>query len=310
MENGQNKSETTQLDFSQIAQNLAESLGISPLLTSQKANWNQALLGYYEHPGAVLDTHTIPFHCLELIDDGNSSHFRHIGEKHSYKEVHRGEIFLCPANTDHSITWTEKLNFSLLVFHPLIFEQFAEALDISQPIEFVPQLHVSNPWIHKILDILKIDLKNGCPEGSLHGQEIMIELTKYLIENYTAFNPKILNEVGKLPNRTLKQVLEYIDINLEKDFDLQDLANVANYSKYHFLRSFKASTGISPCSYRLYRRIERGQILLKITTESIATVAKQCGFSDPKHFSKEFKEKTGINPRKFREQCKYVQIIV
>ncbi|TAE61220.1 MAG: AraC family transcriptional regulator [Nostocales cyanobacterium] len=297
-------------EFIEIAVNLTDSVGVTPLLSSEKSNWKQVFLAYYQHPGAVLDTHTVPFHCLESIDYGSSHHLRRIGERYSHQQVHGGEFFVCPANTDHSITWTEHLNFSLLVFNPLMFKQQGEELEISKPIEFIPQLHISNTWLQEVINVLKIDLKNGCPDGSLYGQEIIEKLTKCLIENYTAFNPKISQQIGKLPKPTLKEVLEYIDTNLEQDFDLQNLADVAHYSKYHFLRSFETSTGMTPCTYRSLRRIERSQILLKTTSDSIASIATQCGFSNSKYFSKEFKRKTGINPRKFREQCKYVQIII
>lgn len=300
-----------QSDFIKTAKELVDQLGVLPLLTSANANWDQAFLAHYEYPGAVLDTHKIPFHCLEVIDYGAiSPHYRLIGEKRSHNDIHGGEIFLCPADTEHRIIWTKKLNFSLLVFNPIVFEQLAEELEISKPIEFIPQLHSSNTWIQKAINTLKIHLKNGCPDGSIRSQEIIIELIKVLLDNYTTFKTKILKQNGKLANNILKEVLEFIDVNLENEFDLNILAKKTHYDIYHFRHLFKNSVGISPGQYILLQRIERAQVLLKKTSYPIKAVAKKYGFADQRYFTKIFRKKLGICPTEFREQCKYVQIII
>lgn len=45
--------------------------------------------------------------------------------------------------------------------------------------------------------------------------------------------------------KKVKSVLEYIEENLTEPFSMEELAKVAGYSKYHFIRVFTEVTGLS-----------------------------------------------------------------
>ncbi|MEO1307688.1 MAG: AraC family transcriptional regulator [Pseudomonadota bacterium] len=99
--------------------------------------------------------------------------------------------------------------------------------------------------------------------------------------------------------RMLARVAEYVDANLEQTIGLDDLAGVANLSSFHFHRSFRAATGITPHRYVTARRIERARRLLA-TDMPAAQVAFACGFASQSHFGQVFKAATGLTPRAYR----------
>ena len=106
---------------------------------------------------------------------------------------------------------------------------------------------------------------------------------------------------GVLPHRKLRTVIEYITENLEGSPRLDQMAAVAQLSPSHFMRQFKAATGLAPHQYVIARRVERAQHLLKSDDEvALAEVAVRVGFADQSHFSVHFKRIVGVTPRQFR----------
>lgn len=88
----------------------------------------------------------------------------------------------------------------------------------------------------------------------------------------------------------INKALDYIDANIEKQFTLEELADVANFSKFHFHRIFYSIIRETPFQFILRVRLEKAATLI-ITNpyESITQIAFQCGFSDISVFSRNFK---------------------
>ncbi len=107
-----------------------------------------------------------------------------------------------------------------------------------------------------------------------------------------------------LPRAEMAKILPAL-AHLEQDFaqddSVEDYAKLCNLSTYHFIRTFRRYTGMSPCRYRAKLRIERACELLQDRTQSVEAVAKQVGYADPIHFSKQFKQYTGCAPRSYRK---------
>jgi AraC family transcriptional regulator len=100
----------------------------------------------------------------------------------------------------------------------------------------------------------------------------------------------------------INKALDFIDQNLEKDISLDELANAANFSKYHFSRIFLAFINETPFQFVLRVRLEKAATLLLSNPEvSITEIAWQCGFSDIVIFSRNFKKRFGHSATQYRE---------
>ena len=107
---------------------------------------------------------------------------------------------------------------------------------------------------------------------------------------------------GVLPRHKVRRVIEYIMENLENNPTLEQMAEVAHLSPYHFARQFKAATGLAPHRFVITRRIERAQHLLRTNGGlGLAEVAFRSGFANQSHFCLHFKRIAGVTPRRFRE---------
>lgn len=101
---------------------------------------------------------------------------------------------------------------------------------------------------------------------------------------------KQLSKQEKIYWSRINKALDYIESNFEKQFTLDELAEVANFSKYHFHRIFASMIGETPFQFILRVRLERAASLLVTSNEeSITNIAYQCGFTDISIFSRNFK---------------------
>jgi AraC-like DNA-binding protein len=89
-----------------------------------------------------------------------------------------------------------------------------------------------------------------------------------------------------------------LNSQLDQDLHLDALANQVGVSKFHLIRLFKKSFGLTPHQYLIERRLNRALELLP--NMPVNEVAAAIGFSDASSFGKAFKQKFGITPSLFK----------
>lgn len=105
---------------------------------------------------------------------------------------------------------------------------------------------------------------------------------------------------GGLTRRQIRQVVDYMNANLHNDIALTDLASLLELSRFHFVRTFKQSTGLPPHQFLLARRIERAKELLAERDLSIAEVSRRTGFHGATQLTRTFRKLVGTTPTAFR----------
>ncbi|MEM7040931.1 MAG: AraC family transcriptional regulator, partial [Bacteroidota bacterium] len=103
--------------------------------------------------------------------------------------------------------------------------------------------------------------------------------------------------------RRVSNARNYVDEHFLEDLNLDDLASLANLSKYHFLRCFKQVYGHSPYQYVIARRLQHGRELVRQNQHSLTEIAYLTGFSDRRAFNKAFKKAYGLGPTDYRKSC-------
>lgn len=100
----------------------------------------------------------------------------------------------------------------------------------------------------------------------------------------------------------LRRARDHADRSYTRSLTLDELAAVACLSKYHFLRLFKSTYGVTPMEYLSRRRIERAQDLLRATNLTVTEVCMAVGFSSLGSFSSRFRTLVGENPSDFQQR--------
>jgi len=83
---------------------------------------------------------------------------------------------------------------------------------------------------------------------------------------------------------------------------LASLAQRAALSRYHFLRSFRSVTGVTPYRYLLNRRLSLAAQRLREDSASVLQIATDTGFADLSEFTRRFRAHFGHPPGVWRAQ--------
>lgn len=95
------------------------------------------------------------------------------------------------------------------------------------------------------------------------------------------------------------RVVELLRQRFAGPLSLDELAETAGLSKFHFIRLFHEEVGLAPHAFQLQLRVSRARELLDSGT-SVVEVAAACGFADQAHFSRCFKRAVGYTPGVFQ----------
>lgn len=101
--------------------------------------------------------------------------------------------------------------------------------------------------------------------------------------------------------RRLNRVLDHISAHLAENLTLEELAEVANFSPYHFHRLFSAWMGETLGDFLRRRRLEwSAHALLADRRETVLATALDCGFASGEVFARAFRQHFGMTPTDWR----------
>ena len=102
------------------------------------------------------------------------------------------------------------------------------------------------------------------------------------------------------PPESLRTIRAYVDRHFASALTVERLAAMAGISPFHFIRSFRTLTGMTPHQYLRSKRIERAQELLVTTPMPVTEICDAVGFQSLGSFSSTFRRLTGEAPGAYR----------
>ncbi|WP_150274901.1 AraC family transcriptional regulator [Paenibacillus tepidiphilus] len=96
------------------------------------------------------------------------------------------------------------------------------------------------------------------------------------------------------------KVIRYIEDNSHRKLSLALLAEIAGFSKYHFIRLFTAAAGVTPVAYVNRVRLQRAVYLLAASESTILDISSECGFESVSSFHSLFRKHYGQSPSEVR----------
>jgi AraC family transcriptional regulator len=179
----------------------------------------------------------------------------------------------------------------------------AEELNRSPAAGPIFRTGIEDKPMQRIIGLLSDELKADRPLGALYVDSLAHALaTRYLSLERSA-GIRAEPRVSALPVRILNRVREKIEANLDADLSLEALSEESGYSRAHFLRMFRAATGLTPHQYVLGLRLSRAQECLRQKKASIIDIAVSCGFSSQSHMTSVFRNRLEMTPAEFRRNA-------
>lgn len=112
-------------------------------------------------------------------------------------------------------------------------------------------------------------------------------------------------EITSLDQQLIEKAVKYVEDNISRsDLSVEELAQNMGMSRVHFYKKLTLLTGKSPIEFIRLLRLKRATQYLAESQLTIAEIAYQLGFNNPKYFSKYFKEEFGILPSEYQNQSR------
>ncbi|MEQ8421157.1 MAG: AraC family transcriptional regulator [Arenibacter algicola] len=254
-----------------------------------------------------------PFIRLYYITEGSAM----VYHSNEAIELKPGHIYIIPSYTfgrykcdeyheQYYISCLEEIKngYSIFNFSSFIFESKANPMDLyyfKRLLELNPnrQLENNNPKVYDnrptLMDFEKRN-EELSPSAYMETHAILEILTSRFIKDMNTQSTKsnVKKEFG--------MVLNYIHENLHENLTVKQLADFCHLNTDYFSRVFNESFGMRPNKYIQSKRIERAQLLLLSTNNSLKQIAEKVGLENLSYFNRIFKSHTGVTPGIFREE--------
>jgi AraC family transcriptional regulator len=218
-----------------------------------------------------------------------------------------GAVGLTAPGTASSLRWKSTLSGPLHSLHIHLgrdnLERIAAAMSISDVAGRLPDVLLVNDEF--TLACTREIWRSLRQEGSaLHAETIAEAMGSHLMvrgERLRARSMRRPADTGALSRGSIKRIREYMLEHLAETVSLNDLALVANMSKFHLVRRFKAATGTTPHQYLVALRMHAGADLLRSTQLPVKDVAARCGYRSASQFSTAVRRHHGVTPVDMRQ---------
>jgi len=214
------------------------------------------------------------------------------------------ELVVTPAGVKSGWRWHERSHCIVITCEPDKLARFAretlgETLTSSQ-LQNTPQF-VDEDLTQAALQLVDPLRTGGLASAVMFESLARVFLVK-LIQSYGITQDEDYAFTRSFTARHYQAVLDLIAARYTDKLTLEDMAEAAGLSAFHFARLFKTTIGLPPYQFVMRYRVERAQALLTNPDIALIDIALRCGFSDQAHFSKVFKTMVGETPKAWRKQ--------
>jgi AraC family transcriptional regulator len=226
-----------------------------------------------------------------------------IGEKKQTLRYRAGDGRFTPAGRPVAFRWTGEVRVLMLGFQSWFFERVAAELGASTALPVETNTHKLDTGHPACLLMKQLHRELEAPPGAaLAAEGLARTIAVHLLREFDHIRGARPTADAAPPVAVLK-VVTLMRQRLAESLSLEELADVAGLSPFHFARQFKTATGHPPHDYLIRLRVDRAQELIRQHSRewSLSAVANECGFADQSHMARHFKRVLGVSPGEFAD---------
>jgi AraC family transcriptional regulator len=181
----------------------------------------------------------------------------------------------------------------------VVLEPSASGRSSVDPTQHPPRIEFEDHMLRSLMLRFQAVLED--PSLDLPGYvETLGELLLFELDRISSRQPRAPGQPCGLTSRQVRLVTEYMESHLTDKTTVSELATLVDLTRFHFIRSFKRTTGVPPHRFMIQRRIDRAKELLAQSDKSIAEVAAGTGFRNSIDLARAFRRIVGTTPSAFR----------
>jgi AraC family transcriptional regulator len=170
---------------------------------------------------------------------------------------------------------------------------------VGGPLDIPPALAVTDGAVFALAGLLRRVHLGTAGLTDIEVSTLTHRLVHHLTRRYGSVRPHP-HPPGQLRHGATDAVAAHIHGHLAGPITLNSLAGTVGLSSYHFARSFKATTGMTPHAFTTAHRMTVAKDRLLRTAATVADVAYAVGYVNVAHFRREFRREFGVTPATLR----------
>lgn len=163
----------------------------------------------------------------------------------------------------------------------------------------VAAFDVRDVLIENVCELLVGELAKPKPGSKLVFEGAAMVLTAHLLRSCSGAGQLPARAPGGLPWKSRQRLLKALRADIPAVASVQELACIAGLSRFHFIRQFKLTFGVTPMRFLENERILRARAMILEGKLSVSEIAMALGYSEHSHFTRRFKANTGVTPSEF-----------
>lgn len=247
-------------------------------------------------PGAYQDVISAEQHFLDIYLGGSIAAYRSENGEVQTAPCPPNSFSFIPARSEHRVETVRSgttVRFQIdntAVTDPAICQLLAE---VRHPLwNYFDAPMIGAGWI--VHDFLTVSAENDMTAPPDFLRDLLISRIAQIILKRGA--PQSVQHPP-----AIQKAIEYIETHLTSPLHLNEIADVAGVSDYHFARQFRQIMNMSLRRYVQWRRVDNAQRLIRHTDQSLADISYQSGFGSQSHMTTVFRQLTKQTPGEHRK---------
>lgn len=201
--------------------------------------------------------------------------------------VGKNEIFFIPANTE----FKREIISALTYYHISFYAQADHPFRISLPVG-----KIILPPEQTLAIFNSMHRAAHMPDN----RELISHIVEHILAEDYLFSKKRKKELNHLSDEVLNTI-NYMNKNLSKKIDIDDLAARVYLSNSGLAWKFKQELNTTPSQYLIMLRLRYAKQLLLNHDYTVTKISEMCGYSNPYYFTNVFHNYCGMSPTDFRK---------